>query len=620
MASKAAELLLKIKTMGEENLSKVGSLISEIGKIGAVAFGALTAIATKAISAFKEQEDATRALTQSMINNGVYSKALLDDYSAQAKALQKLTTYGDEQIMSAQASLQQQIGSQKITKDLTKSILDFATAQKMDLASAAEVVGKSIGTTTNALGRYGIEISATASQSEKTALAIAGLNKKFGGQAEAAAQGLGSIEQLKVAVGDLFEDLGERLAPVITIVSQALTAFASDSNNTGMILDGLANTFKFLITVSTYLVSGFQALADSIGIGLAVAVEATSAAVQLNFSKVKDIMAQGGAELTAAAEARGEQLNNNLLMIDKAYQDQKEKQDEDETNKLVTTLQRRSDLKQTQIIADRTKELEQSTTARELQVQLDDINHQEDMAKLTTNEEEKNIAIATAEEARLTALIGFYDKRIATATTAQQKLALMETKANLEKDLRDQTNAKNRLEFEKKVDEQRIANRKDTFSTIATMSNSNNSVLSGIGKAFAISQIAMDTPVAIAKALASAPPPFNFGLAALVGAAMASQAANIAGVQLAQGGVVMPRSGGTQATIGEAGSAEAVIPLDKFPNLLSGGGSGGSITLNVYGGLLGDQSSAYEFAKAVDRELLKLRQNNESHAFDSGVV
>ena len=48
--------------------------------------------------------------------------------------------------------------------------------------------------------------------------------------------------------------------------------------------------------------------------------------------------------------------------------------------------------------------------------------------------------------------------------------------------------------------------------------------------------------------------------------------------------------------------------------------TGGGTTINVYGGLMGDKDSAREFALAVDRELVRLRQGNESQAFDFGIV
>lgn len=84
-----------------------------------------------------------------------------------------------------------------------------------------------------------------------------------------------------------------------------------------------------------------------------------------------------------------------------------------------------------------------------------------------------------------------------------------------------------------------IKNRKDTFATISSLQNSNNKSLAAAGKAYAVYQIAVDTPVAISKALASGIPfPGNIAAAALVGAAMAEQAAKVAGISFQTGGIV----------------------------------------------------------------------------------
>lgn len=51
-------------------------------------------------------------------------------------------------------------------------------------------------------------------------------------------------------------------------------------------------------------------------------------------------------------------------------------------------------------------------------------------------------------------------------------------------------------------------------------------------------------------------------------------------LNFATGGIVLPRRGGTKATIGEAGQAEAVIPLDRLNEFVNGGG-GNVININV---------------------------------------
>jgi hypothetical protein len=51
-------------------------------------------------------------------------------------------------------------------------------------------------------------------------------------------------------------------------------------------------------------------------------------------------------------------------------------------------------------------------------------------------------------------------------------------------------------------------------------------------------------------------------------------------LNFASGGIVLPRRGGTKATIGEAGQAEAVIPLNSLDEFI-GGGTGTVVNINV---------------------------------------
>jgi TP901 family phage tail tape measure protein len=102
-------------------------------------------------------------------------------------------------------------------------------------------------------------------------------------------------------------------------------------------------------------------------------------------------------------------------------------------------------------------------------------------------------------------------------------------------------------EFKKKTNEEIERDQADTLTTIATLASSNNKALATIGKAAALTQIAIDGPVAVTKAFSAFPPPFNFAAAAAVGAAVSAQAAKVAGVQFENGGPV----GGTNgASVG----------------------------------------------------------------------
>lgn len=594
MASKSAELILKIKSMGEESLDKVGDALKYIGSAAMAAGGLLAGLATKAIADFREQEKATNALTQAMVNNGVYSKELRDDYLAQATALQKLTLFGDEQIIAAQAAAQQQIGNTKITKELTAAILDFAQAQGIDAASAATLVGKSIGTSTNALTRYGIEVNTAATETEKMAMVVEGLNSKFGGQATAAAQGLGALTQLGNIVSDLFETLGERIAPTVTAVANMFKALATDSKFTEANLNALVSVIQFLAKAGVYVVDVFQAFGDTIGIQAAAAVIAFSEAIKGNFKEAAQTLKDGEVALDAAMEKRMATFQSRMAALNEAGNRSAQEAEEQNVQNLIKSLDRQREIKAARVAEDRTLDIERKIAEQE-----------QDLAMIGANEEQK---LALEKQ--------FLDKKIAQATDAKSKEALLLQKSQLIEKQKTAVFETAMSEFQKKKDEETIANRKSTLNTIATLQQSNNKALAFIGKAAALTQIAIDTPVAIGRALAAFPPPFNFAAAGAVGAAMAIQAGRIAGIPLAEGGIIPATPGGVPAIIGEGGQDEMVIPLDRAKEFGFGGGGGNNITIINYGGMLGSESEAYQFARAIDRELLNLRRNNDSVSFD----
>lgn len=162
------------------------------------------------------------------------------------------------------------------------------------------------------------------------------------------------------------------------------------------------------------------------------------------------------------------------------------------------------------------------------------------------------------------------------------------------------------------INKDRIKNFESTLNTISTLSTAKNKALATIGKAAGISQATIDTFAAANRALASAPPPFNFALAGLVTAAGLANVARISGVALAEGGVVLPQRGGVQATIAEAGKAEAVIPLDDEEAQEKLEAIGGT-TININAGtIVADDVTMREFAEKIDEELFQLQKNRQT--------
>jgi len=146
------------------------------------------------------------------------------------------------------------------------------------------------------------------------------------------------------------------------------------------------------------------------------------------------------------------------------------------------------------------------------------------------------------------------------------------------------------------IEKLKRVNKKTTAQQMATWESfmlgatrSKNKDVAKIAKALAIKNIVFKTAEAAMSAFnAMAPIPFVGPVlgAAAAGAAIAFGAEQIATVQsqgtaLAEGGIVAATPGGIQATIGEGGQDEAVVPLPDESDDEGGGRLGGDILVNV---------------------------------------
>jgi tape measure domain-containing protein len=71
----------------------------------------------------------------------------------------------------------------------------------------------------------------------------------------------------------------------------------------------------------------------------------------------------------------------------------------------------------------------------------------------------------------------------------------------------------------------------ELFGTLSSLQSSSNKKIAAIGKAAAITQATIDGVLAVQKALASYPPPYNYAIAAAVGVTAAANVAKIAGFE-----------------------------------------------------------------------------------------
>lgn len=240
------------------SLKSVDSKTSETEKLfkslggsiaGAFSIKAVSDFARKSAEAWRVQKEAVSVMNQVLKSTGAEAWTSSAELQEMAASLQQVTNYGDETITSMHGVL---LGFRNITgknfEHASKAILDMATVMKMDLSSAAQVVGKALDDPINGLGslsRQGFHFTEQQKQMLK-AMVEAGdmmgaqkiileeLDGTYGGAAEAAAD-LGT--QVKNSAGEVLEGFGKFFSflgehsGALKLTKEALDAIAGAFNN-----------------------------------------------------------------------------------------------------------------------------------------------------------------------------------------------------------------------------------------------------------------------------------------------------------------------------------------------------------------------------------------------------
>lgn len=191
-----------------------------------VGLGSLLLGTKKVIDAARVQEDAEKKLAATIKSTGMAAGLTFDELTRMASGLQKVTTFGDEAIIEAESLL---LTFTKIGKDVfpeaLETILDVSVGMGQDLKASAIQLGKALNDPIlglTALSRTGIQFNDQQKEIIKTmvetgdvagaqAVILKELNTQFGGQAQAAAKGLGAMTQFSNVVGDLSEVVGSAI-------------------------------------------------------------------------------------------------------------------------------------------------------------------------------------------------------------------------------------------------------------------------------------------------------------------------------------------------------------------------------------------------------------------------
>ena len=206
----------RFKTMGQSIFSLQGAMKALAGAF--VIRGALRG-AGSLITAYNQQEKAVVGLNAALRIGGQLTEENSRLIQEHAAALQRVTTAGDEALIAVSGTIAQLATELSATElaEVQKAVVGLSEAFGLDLQAAAQLVGKSLGSTTNALSRYGVMVDVNASQSEKLAEVMRATSGFFDVATAKTNTMEGAWKQLGNAVGDLKEELGGILIEILTL-------------------------------------------------------------------------------------------------------------------------------------------------------------------------------------------------------------------------------------------------------------------------------------------------------------------------------------------------------------------------------------------------------------------
>ena len=239
---------------GIGNLAKVAAKATTV--VAGLGSALATVIGVKAVQAAQVQEDAINALNSALLITKNAGLEASDGLQAFASELQQTTRFGDE-VLLQNAALIQSLGDldEQGLKRATKATTDLATALRIDLNSAAILVGKAAAGEVGSFSRYGLAIQKGANNAETFAKALTAIEQKFGGAAQRDVLTFsGSVDQLSNAFGDTFEEIGKIVTqnPKFTKAIKGLTqVFVSAGEN----IRAFAQDFDLFQTATNSLIS-----------------------------------------------------------------------------------------------------------------------------------------------------------------------------------------------------------------------------------------------------------------------------------------------------------------------------------------------------------------------------
>ena len=559
------------------------------------------------------QEAAINDLEVALKGAGSFSRKASKDFQDFASSLQQTSIFGDEAILSTAAlGVQMAKLSGDQLKSATLAAANMASALNIDLNTAMTLVAKSTTDNGSGLKRYGVVVEKGATQQETLANAIQSVNDKFSGAALGKINTYeGAIQQASNSYGDMLEEIGFVItkSPVmIDLIKNASKQFVEFGKFVSENKDQISD---FVIEGIVFAIGGLQALIPAIN-----PVVTTLKNMGLVFNILQNGLSSGVATISLIfSEMTLGVINSFRIMLEaipdslvpdgwkEGLESAAEHMDATSKNMVDQVMIDSEDMANSfnSILNPETVVSEDS---------IDTINEKLDAFREGVKESNAKFREDELKDKKK------HDKDLAKIEKKRSEDLAKEAKKD--SDFKEALFGK-QVSWEEAGGKERAANLKSTLGTMATLSTSGSKTLATIGKAAAVSTATIDGIAAVQKALASAPPPFNFALAATVGIATAANVAKISGVNFQHGGIVGGSSFAGDNVQANVNSGEMILNRGQqatlFGQINNGGGNSAGMVEAI--NQLGN--------RIANMEIVMMADDNEigrsvSRAVENGII
>ena len=333
MSRRIADLLIKIgadsyefqqKTQQvEKSLEGLQKKMTSVGKtLSKTITLPLVALGTASVMAADTQLQAEARLLTALQGREDIQRRLM----AQAAELQSRSTFGDEEVIAQQAYLASLGMTERQINDVIEASAQLSTATGMTLEAAVKNLAKTYGGLTGKLGESLPALKDMTEEQLRNGEAVKYVLEHFKGYAEAAAQsGAGSMKQLKNQLGDLAEQLGIILLPIlqkiVSWVSNLATWFQNLSPTTQKVIVVIASLAAAigpvlivggkLLAMLPMIKAAFTAMTGPIGIVISALVALGAAFVSARQQQAEFARQQAEQAKQARQEAQDKAYNDS---------------------------------------------------------------------------------------------------------------------------------------------------------------------------------------------------------------------------------------------------------------------------------------------------------------------